>query len=649
MTVVSINRILLTYLLCIAMLPGQSQPVVCPPNIDFEMGDFSNWECKLGVVTSSPGVNQILWASSGEMINRHTIITAGNSLPDPLGGFPQSCPNGSGFSIRLGNEFSGAEAEGVSFTYNIPSNVTNFSLIYHYAIVLQDPGHQPEQQPRFTAKVFDASTNTEIPCVSFDFTSSASLPGFQASPVAPQILFKGWTPITVDLSSFAGRTIRLEFATSDCTLGGHFGYAYVDVSSICNGTISGSFQCEGDDFVSMTAPFGFMDYTWFADNTFSQIIGSAQNLLLDPAPPLGSVFPVIVNPYPSFGCPDTLYATISAASRPIAVAGIDRMVCSKERVQLGGPPTPGYSYNWTPPTLLTSPTVANPYIRTYLQAPATFIVKTTNNETSCFSFDTVTVTPFVVDTSSTITGRMEYCPGEPLDNLITVGNLAATVQWRLNDGVIGGATSHTYRPTTAGTYWAQVKQNGCVDTTRMYPILLSNVPKAGFSVNRTVQCLSSPATFTNTTSFQGGSVSYTWRFSDGTISNENDPVVTFTNTGNFSATLVASSQAGCKDSIQKDFIIMKDCGVLMPSAFTPNSDGLNDVIKPNLSGVKGLRRFTVYNRNGQIIFSTTRENHGWDGSYNGGKLESGVFVWIVEYLTDDDKSHIQKGTVTLIR
>ena len=103
------------------------------------------------------------------------------------------------------------------------------------------------------------------------------------------------------------------------------------------------------------------------------------------------------------------------------------------------------------------------------------------------------------------------------------------------------------------------------------------------------------------------------------------------------------------DSLSRDLLIMKDCGVLMPTAFTPNSDGLNDVIKPNLSGVKGLKRFSIYNRHGQIVFSTTREDHGWDGTFNGTRLESGVFVWIVEYSLEDDSVRLQKGTLTLIR
>ncbi len=650
MTAVSFNKILAASLLCMSCLAGQSQSVTCPPNIDFEEGSFQHWTCRTGIVGSSPGMNQISWFGTGELLDRHTIVPATTAELDKFGLFPLRCPNGSGFSVRLGNEYSGAEAEGISFTYNIPSNITNFSIIYHYAIVLQDPGHLPEQQPRFTAKVYDVASNTEINCVSFDFTASANLPGFLLSPTFPQVVYKGWTPITVDLSAFAGQTIRLEFATSDCTLGGHFGYAYVDVSSVCNGIISGSFQCEGDNYVSMTAPYGFLNYTWFSDNTFSQVIGNTQILRIEPAPPLGSIYPVIVSPYPTFGCADTLFATIASAPKPASVAGGDRNICSKQPLQLGANPIPGLSYTWTPANLVTNPTQANPFIKTYLQAPTTFILKTTDLYTTCFSYDTVLITPFVVDTASSITGKMDYCPGEIVTNQLTASNANASVQWYADLTPVPGATSHDFRPAAASTYWALLRQNGCLDTTRMYPILLSEVPNANFTVNRSVQCLSSAASFINTTTFGNGDpVTYTWKFSDGTFSSDRNPVKNFSTTGNFSAMLIAASPAGCADSLKMDLVIMKDCGVLMPTAFTPNNDGLNDVIRPNLSGVKGLKRFTIYNRNGQVVFSTTREDHGWDGTYNGMKLESAVFVWIVEYTRDDDSVQMQKGTLTLIR
>jgi len=60
---------------------------------------------------------------------------------DPYGGFPVNCPNGSGHSIRLGNNSAGREAEGVSYDFTIPAGANTYNLIYNYAVVFPDPGH----------------------------------------------------------------------------------------------------------------------------------------------------------------------------------------------------------------------------------------------------------------------------------------------------------------------------------------------------------------------------------------------------------------------------------------------------------------------------------------------------------------------------
>ena len=101
---------------------AQSQD--CPPNIDFETGDFSGWTCYTGFVSAGNGTNTISLAPSGGPVpGRHTMMSSnpGNGV-DQYGGFPVNCPNGSGHSVMLGNNVGGAEAEGISYTFTIPSN-----------------------------------------------------------------------------------------------------------------------------------------------------------------------------------------------------------------------------------------------------------------------------------------------------------------------------------------------------------------------------------------------------------------------------------------------------------------------------------------------------------------------------------------------
>ena len=107
---------------------------------------------------------------------------------------------------------------------------------------------------------------------------------------------------------------------------------------------------------------------------------------------------------------------------------------------------------------------------------------------------------------------------------------------------------------------------------------------------------------------------------------------------------------GC---IGKDSIIVKEkqctSGLYVPTAFTPNGDGLNDIFRPTLHGNVKQLTFTVYNRFGQLVFQTNNPGKGWDGKFGGILEESNVFVWICKYQFEGEESAIKKGTVLLIR
>jgi len=111
---------------------------------------------------------------------------------------------------------------------------------------------------------------------------------------------------------------------------------------------------------------------------------------------------------------------------------------------------------------------------------------------------------------------------------------------------------------------------------------------------------------------------------------------------------------GCtkNDSINITIQNCDECRLFIPSAFTPNNDGLNDLFKtkpqcPNI----GLQNFAlrVYDRWGQLIFMTNDINTGWDGTYKNKKLDQGVYVYLVEYSLKQKKSLQQKGTIILVR
>ena len=174
----------------------------CPTNIDFEQGNFANWMCYTGHTATIGAENAINLSPSGPVQERHTMYNANSGMVDPYGGFPVNCPNGSGHSIRLGNDQGGGEAEGISYQFNIPPGQDVYSLIYHYAVVFQDPTHEIFQQPRMVVEIMNMTDNVLIDCSSFTFIPFGSiLPGFYLSPLAgddgtPEWC-KAWSAVTI--------------------------------------------------------------------------------------------------------------------------------------------------------------------------------------------------------------------------------------------------------------------------------------------------------------------------------------------------------------------------------------------------------------------------------------------------------------------
>ena len=111
-----------------------------------------------------------------------------------------------------------------------------------------------------------------------------------------------------------------------------------------------------------------------------------------------------------------------------------------------------------------------------------------------------------------------------------------------------------------------------------------------------------------------------------------DPVAIFSSSADsITYTVTATNSIGCfaKDNIK--VVVYKTMpGIFMPTAFTPNADGKNDVIRPILAGISTLNYFRVFNRWGQMVFSTTQNAKGWDGTMGGKIQDPGAYVYVVQ-------------------
>ncbi|MCX3265367.1 gliding motility-associated C-terminal domain-containing protein [Pedobacter agri] len=326
------NKLLL--LLCVAILAASSKLVgqTCPENIGFENGNFRNWKLFTGLTTLYSNKNVIYTNEvASPAPGRHSIIT-NKAEKDYYGGFDLIPKNGGNFSVKLGNNGTGAQVDGVSYLLNVPSDRPEFTLTYQYAVVLEDPSHPLEEQPRFIARVKDLEKNEYIPCASFEYVATSSLPGFKKSKVNASIIYKEWTPVTINLSGYQGKQLLIEFISADCALGGHFGYAYVDVDNLCGDLVVGNTFCKSADELNISGPSGFQFYNWYnADKSVKY--GSGQSINIKPTPPEGSKIILDLVPYAGFGCPSSITSVVHSVDYHMQVLE-KNTVCQNAEIDL---------------------------------------------------------------------------------------------------------------------------------------------------------------------------------------------------------------------------------------------------------------------------------------------------------------------------
>ena len=119
---------------------------------------------------------------------------------------------------------------------------------------------------------------------------------------------------------------------------------------------------------------------------------------------------------------------------------------------------------------------------------------------------------------------------------------------------------------------------------------------------------------------------------------------------NIDYVLLVSSADGCfaRDTISV-LLYKVDPDIYVPTAFTPNGDGRNDVLRPILLGMKELTFFRVYNRFGQLMFATSEQGKGWDGTFGGKPQDPATFVWMAQGVTYKGQVRKKKGYAILIR
>jgi gliding motility-associated-like protein len=547
-----------------------------PDNIGFEEGSFNNWNCSAGSIDPA-GV--ITLHNSGPLPTRHTLFSRATDygVLDPYGNFPVVCPNGSNYSVRLGNEIAGHEAEGMNYTFLAP-NQPSYSLVFNYAVVFQNPPHKFYEQPKFTARVYDITDDKYVDCPAFNFVASSNLPGFQLSSTRKPgpggrdtafIYYKKWATATINLTGYAGKLLRLEFTTNDCVLGGHFGYAYIDMDEgLSSSPITGNEICSTQQ-ASMTlkGPEGFQSYIWY-NADLSAVLGTGQNLTTANIPPEGTKYALKVFPYDGLGCEDVLFTSIKKIDDGLTLKVIDT---------IRGCPETGVNLT---------------------------------------------------------------------DKTVTAGSSDGFVY---NYFIDASFTTHVRDPTAVvlpGTYYIQAMVPlGCQHVSTVHVKLIPPV----ITVTQPA-----PATYPTTvditkTFVKQDNFTYSY-YSDASATISLNNYTSISKSGTYY--IKVKNTYGCELVTAVNVVCLPPPPYIVtgPNVFTPNNDAINDYFSLHIEGYVRFDDLTIFNRYGQLMFTTKSQSATWDGKLSGHNLPSGTYYWIFNGMDTYYNVPIKKsGYISIIR
>lgn len=320
----------------------------------------------------------------------------------------------------------------------------------------------------------------------------------------------------------------------------------------------------------------------------------------------------------------------------------DTIICSGDTIRLRVI-SDGLHFTWTPTAQVLDPTAKNPRVVT--PATSTYTVRAVIGGCDATASTDVTAVPYPTAFAGKDT-TICYNSTAFL-HATTDGN---SWQWTPVAAFSSNTTLNpVIHPLTTSSYIFTAFDNtrGCPKPGRD-TIEVTVLPRiTPFAGNDTAVVIGQPLQFQ-----AYGGTRYLWSpATDLSAANIDNPVARYREVSNgIRYKVLVYNQAACVDSA---FLTVKVFATLpsifVPTAFSPNNDGRNDVLRAIAVGMQRFDYFSVYNRWGQLVFTTSNSSKGWDGRINGQLQSNGVFVWMVKAVDYTGLPYFRKGTVTLIQ
>lgn len=341
-------------------------------------------------------------------------------------------------------------------------------------------------------------------------------------------------------------------------------------------------------------------------------------------------------------CSYTDTVNVIVHNTPPVNAGADITICNGESTTLTA--TGAQSYTWSPGATLSctncTSTVANPINNT------TYMVVGVD-QYGCSDSDEVTVTVLLKDVI-TFGNDDTICLGESAQLSVDGGD---SYEWSpassLTDPQIATPIA-TPKQTTE--YKVIVSQKNCFADTGYINVVVNPVPEVDLGPDHSIK----GGTPVQLLIPGDGYTKFTWTPSkDLSCDDCQNPKATPGRTTTYTVTV--ENKYGCTATDDVTIFVTCDAGqIFVANTFTPNGDGLNDRFYPQGKGIMEVKRFTVYNRWGELIFDrqgmpVNDPYVGWDGTYKGEPLKPDVFVYIIHATCETGEPIQLKGDISLVR
>ena len=455
-------------------------------NIGFDNGDFTGWYGTYGMpsITTGPiGAANPTYIPNvwGSTVSTQHNITAGAGV-DPFGGFPVVYPGGGTNSMILGDGPIGGWG-GASIEQQFSVTAANAVMVYSYALVIQDANaanpHLDNEQPFFNIEVLDCN-GLPVACGAYHVVGGPGIPGFTASLFGGGIYYKGWTDVFLDFTPYIGSCVTVRFTVVDCSLGGHWAYAYLDASCAPAAITGVPIICPGDS-TTLFAPPGGAAYAWTPGGETTDSIVVSPSALANYTCTVTSVA----------GPTCTTILNYQVDVHPPALITVDSStICIGDQTTLTATPNSvGGTYLWAPggattPAINVSPAITTPYTCTF----------TDINGCEHDSIGLVTVNPLPTAIDQVPAALCEDVSGggtvANVDltalNVAIDGGTGTTITWFTNSATtIPVPTPATATVSNNDIFYALVDDGNCFDTATVTYTVIA-LPNSNAGVDDTV-------------------------------------------------------------------------------------------------------------------------------------------------------------------